>query len=228
MFLTSCFVFDKKLQEVQVRIDKSIVQDIDSIYLQEGTYFETISAMNSKKIIKRIEKYSFFPYSQNIRIKIILTNSQEIVSNTFNTRFTTKIRISRIEGRIQFKQVKETNFEKYGLVIPIILLTILVIKVPVALMIINPSNKLGFLRDYCGINLVYLTIFIISMAIISDRFIIFLYPFYFLILIADMVFLTRLYNDKGIKRPIIAAILSNILFLTIGQFIITFAIMFNM
>jgi hypothetical protein len=169
-----------------------------------------------------------FPFSQNIRIKIILTNSQEIVSNTFNTRFTTKIRISRIEGRIQFKQVKETNFEKYGLVILIILLTILVIKVPVALMIINPSNKLGFLRDYCGINLVYLTIFIISMAIISDRFIIFLYPFYFLILIADMVFLTRLYNDKGIKRPIIAAILSNILFLTIGQFIITFAIMFNM
>jgi hypothetical protein len=226
MLLTSCFVFDK-LQEVEVRIDKSIIQEIDSIYLQEGTYFETIRNVNSKKIIKGIEKYTFFPYDQSIRIKILLKNSQEIVSSAFNTRFTNKIRISRVEEKIQFTQVKETNFKKYGSVILIIILTILIIKVPIALMIISPSNKLTFIRDYCGINLSYLTLFIILMAIFSDQFIIFLYPYYFVILIADILFLTRLYNDKGLKRPIIAAILSNILFLTIGQFVITFAIMFS-
>jgi hypothetical protein len=226
MLLTSCFVFDK-LPEVEVKIDKSLVQEIDSIFLEEGAYFETIRDVNRKGINKANQKYSFFPYDQNFRIKLLLKNSQEIVSSTFNKRFTTIIRISRDKEKIQFIQVKETKLKKYGLVIFIIILTVIIIKVPIALLVISPSDKLTFIRDYGGINMVYLTLFILLIAIFSDKFIIFLYPYYFVIIIADILFLTSFYNDKGVKRPIIAAVLSNILFLTIGQFVITFAIMMS-
>ncbi len=94
-----------------------------------------------------------------------------------------------------------------------------------ALLIINPELKKDFILKYSGLNLAYLVVIGILFAVFKDSYILFLYPSYLIIITLDLLFLTKFYKERGKTRPIIAGIVSNLLFLTIGQLAITFAIM---
>ncbi|MFQ3578685.1 MAG: hypothetical protein SNJ71_00915 [Bacteroidales bacterium] len=226
--LTSCFVFDKIPGEVRVTIDKSIVSDIDSVFLIDNSQYVDLEERNSVKVISEIKDYSFYSSRQNARIKIKLKDSKEYFSDSTITQGSEgEIKISRVDNKVKFEKIVRTNFQKYAPLILIVLLIVLITKVPVALLIIWPSSRIKFLMYYGGLNMIYLIIFILSLILFSDAFVVFLYPFYLIVLISDLFFFVKYYQEKRTFRLVIAAIVSNLLFLTVGQFIITFAIMNN-
>jgi len=225
--LSSCFVFDK-IPEVRVTIDKSLESDIDSVFLIDNSQYVDLKERNSIKVTSEIKDYSFYSYRPNARIKIKLKDSKEYFSDSTITQGSEgKIKISRLDNKVRFEKIVRTNFQKYAPLILIVLLIVLITKVPVALLIIWPSSKVEFLLYYGGLNLVYLIIVILSLILFSDAFVVFLYPFYLIVLISDLFFFAKYYQEKRTFRLVIAAIVSNLLFLTVGQFIITFAIMNN-
>lgn len=225
--LTSCFVFDK-IPEVRVTIDKSIVSDVDSVFLIDNSQYLDLKERNSVKVISEIKDYSFYSSGQNARIKIKLKDSKEYFSDSTITQGSEgEIKISRVDNKVKFEKIVRTNFQIYAPLILIVLLIVLITKVPVALLIIWPSSRIMFSMYYGGLNLIYIIIFILSLISFSDTFVVFLYPFYLIVLISDLFFFVRYYQEKRTFRLVIAAIVSNLLFLTVGQFIITLAIMNN-
>lgn len=222
--LTSCFVFDK-IPEINIKIDKPILSEIDSIILIDSlTYSNTEE--NYVKVTDEFQDYRIMSFESSVRIKLKLKNSSYITSDLIEIiNDKDKIFISKHENKYEFNIIKESKFKKYATIFFIVLLLVLLTKIPVALLIISPVSKFEFLKHYGGLNLIYLVLFTVCLLIFSEGFVAFLYPFYFIVLASDLLFLTKYYNDKGTARPIIAGIISNLLFLTLGQFIITFAIM---
>jgi len=224
---SSCFVFDK-IPAVDVTLDKSLIADIDSIFLIVNSQSIDLKERNSVKVSSDIKDYSFYTHRSNARIKIKLKDSKEYFSDsTITENPEGKIKISRVDNKIRFKKVVRTNFQKYVPLILIILLIILITKVPVALLIIWPSSKLEFLLHYGGVNIIYLIIVILSYIIFSDAFVVFLLLFYLIVFMSDLFFFAKYYQDKRTYRLVIAAIVSNLLFFTVGQFLITFALMYT-
>jgi hypothetical protein len=222
--LTSCFVFDKLLK-LNVNIDKSILSEIDSVFLIDSSEFSN-EGVNQLKVTNDILDYKLVTDESKVKIRLKLRNSSYITSNTIETSNSNdKIYISKHDYKYTFNVIKESKFQKYSILFFIVLIVLLSTKIPIALLIISPSSKIDFLKQYGGLNLIYLGIFIICLLIFLPGFIGFLYLFYFVVLVSDLFFLIKYYDDKGIARPIIAGLISNLLFLTIGQFIITFAIM---
>jgi len=222
--LTSCFVFDK-VPLIRIIVDKSILSEIDSILLIGSSEFSN-ELVNQLKVTKDIQEYKLVTDESKVKIRLKLRNSDYITSNTIETsNSNNKIYVSKRDNNYTFNVIKESKFQKYSIMFFIVLLVLLLTKIPIALLIISPSSKIDFLKQYGGLNLIYLGIVIICLLIFSSGFIGFLYLFYFVFLVSDLVFLIKYYDDKGIAKPIIAGLISNLLFLTIGQFIITFAIM---
>ena len=224
MLVTSCFVFDK-LPEINIKIDDSILSEIDSIMLIDSSQYSNTEE-NSLKVINDFQDYKLMTYESSVRIKLKLKNSKYITSDLIEIiNGSDKIFISKQEDKYEFNLIEESKIQKYATVFLIVLLLVLLTKIPVALLIISPVSKTEFLKHYGGLNLIYLVLFTVCLLIFSAGFVAFLYPFYFIVFASDLLFLTKYYDDKGTGRPILAGIISNLLFLTLGQYIITFAIM---
>ena len=221
--LTSCFVFDKA-PGVSIKIEKSILPEIDSIFLinvsQDSNVYQS---RRGRKVTEDQSRY--FLYSsikESSKIKLQLTNSSVIISDsTFIINHSPKIFISKNDGVIGFSQIERNSFQIYSKMALVIFIILFVTKVPVATLINKPKSKLRFMLLFAGLNLLYVLICMILIGFLKEMFAIMLYPFYIIVLGADITFLIKQYPDSGKSRPIIAGVVSNLLFLTIGQFIIT-------
>lgn len=227
ILLTSCFPIDRS-PIVHVTIEKSLIPEIDSIFLIETSHSYQTRETNSQKVKADINEYSFLlsGFNSVIRIKLKLKDTIEVISDSLMINDSKdKIKIAGQANKIKFEKIIKTKFQSYTPFIFIILLVILIAKIPLSVLIIWPSQKVRFIKLYSGLNCLYLLIFIIPMIIFSDIMIFLLYPFYLCVLLIDLIFLVKEFHEKGVLRPIIAGILGNLVFLTLGQLIITFAMM---
>jgi hypothetical protein len=223
--LTSCFVFDKP-PSAKIEIEKSLLPEIDSIFLNAESPNNDNRMWFGKKVTIGQSTYFLYPIHSNSRIKLTMTNSNNIFSDsTIFKNSPSLIRITKNNGSIGFNPIVKSKFQMYMPLILVIFIILFFTKVPIALIINRPLLKWRFVLLYTGLNFIYLLIFIAFISILEDKFAILLYPYYFIIIGSDIIFLTKLNPGKGLARPIIAGIISNLLFLTIGQFVITFAIM---
>jgi hypothetical protein len=226
VLLTSCFVFDKP-PNAKIEIEKSILPEIDSIFLNHESPNNYYQNCCGKKITLDQAIYYLYPVRSNSRIKLILANSKIIFSDsTIFKKATFLIRISKSNGIIGFTPIVKSKIQMYFPLILVIFLIVFITKVPISLVINRPALKWRFVLLYTGLNLIYLLIFIVFIGLFEDKFAVLLYPFYLIILGCDIMFLIKQKTDKGLVTPIISGIVSNLLFLTIGQFAITFSFMY--
>jgi hypothetical protein len=223
--LTFCFVFDKA-PNAKINIEKTALSEIDSIFLTDGSKDNINQSWIGKKVTMDQSTYFLYPVRQNSRIKLRLINSEVIYSDsTIILNPSSVIKISENNGVIGFSKIVKTDLQRYISMFFAVFIIVFFTKVPIALLINKPQSKWRFMLQYTGLNLIYLLIVILLLSILNDIFAILLYLFYLIVLGSDITFLIKQYPDKGVIRPIIAGIVSNLIFLTIGQFIITFAIM---
>jgi hypothetical protein len=222
---TSCFVFDKA-PSVKIKIEKSALSEIDSIFLTDYSPNTFNQLWSGNKVTINQSTYFLYPVRQNSRIKLRLTNSNVIFSDsTLLLDRSSIIKISKNSGVIGFNKIVKTEHQRYISLFLVIFMIVIITKVPIASLISRPNSKWRFMLLYAGLNLIYLLIVMLLTSFLKDSFATMLYPFYLIVLGSDMVFLIKQHPDRGLTRPIIAGIVSNLLFLTIGQFIATFAIM---
>jgi|GEM_PF-2797526 len=222
--LTACFPFDK-IPEVEIKIDNSAISTIDSleIYLLDSY---TDNEHEEFKVYTDNKEYKFLSHAQNAIIKITLKDRKQIRSKTLKLgEFKNRIIISKVDKKYVFEKKVESKIIKYGSIFLILFTIVFISKIPMALLIINPELKKDFILKYGGLNLAYLAVIGILFAVFKDSYILFLYPSYLIIIILDLLFLIKFYKERGKTRPIIAGIVCNLMFLTIGQLAITFAIM---
>lgn len=222
--LTACFPFDKT-PEVKIKIDNSAISTIDSIEIYLLDSYRD-NEHEEFKVSTDNKEYKFLTHAQNTTIKLTLKDRKQIRSKTLKLgEFKNRIIISKVDKNYVFEKKEESKIIKYGSILLIIFTIVFISKIPMALLIINPELKKDFILKYGGLNLAYLVVIGILFAVFKDSYILFLYPSYLIIITLDFIFLTNLYKERGKTRPIIAGIVSNLLFLTIGQLAITFAIM---
>jgi hypothetical protein len=224
LILNSCAAIDIS-PIIHVTIDNSVISEIDSIFLINNMEAYDLKDINAKKVTIGTNEYSFYRVQPVVILKLKLKNGKQLTSGTFIKKDShDKIIVSAKNNKIYFEKISRSSFQKYAPLIIIILLVVLIIKLPITLLIIWPSSKIKLLRDLSLLNLLYLVLFVVLMIVISDVMIFLLYPFYFCVLLVDLIFLAKEYNEKGLLRPILTGVVSNLAFITIGQFILTFAL----
>jgi hypothetical protein len=223
--LTSCFVFDKA-PNVRINIEKTALSEIDSLFLTGDSRDNINQLWIGKKVTMDQSTYFLYLVHQNSRIKLRLTNSKVIFSDsTIILNPSSVIKISKNNGEIGFSKIVKSESLRYISMFLAIFMIVFIIKVPIATLINRPNSKWRFMLIYTGLNLIYLFVVILLINFLDDIFAILLYPFYLIVFGSDIIFFLKQNPDRSLTRSIIAGIVSNILFLTIGQFIITFAIM---
>ena len=223
VLLTACFPFDK-IPEVKINFDKASISTIDSLEILNDTYSD--HEQENFKVSESIKEYKIYTHGHNVTIRLTLKDKQKIKSNSIKLgESKNQIFISKVDKNYVFEKKEESKILKYGTILLIIFAIIFITKIPIALLIIQPELKRNFILKFSGLNLAYLIVFGILLAIFKAGFSLYLYPGYMVILILDLLFFINFYNERGKIRPIIAGIVSNLLFLTIGQLAITFAMM---
>ena len=223
--LTSCFVFDLA-PGVKIKIEKSILPEIDSISLLEVSQDSIWESGGSIKITPNKQSYFLYTFFEKARIQIHLNNSTKVLSDSiFGPSHSHTIIISGNDGVIAFNQVEKNKKQTYLSGFLLVFAILLITKVPVATLIIKPNSKLRFMMLFAGLNFLYLLIFVVLLIFLKELLLFMLYPIYLIVLLTDTAIFLRLYREGGISRPILAGVISNFLFLTIGQFAITFLAM---
>ena len=223
VLLTACFPFDK-IPEVKIKLDKASISTIDRLEILNDNYSD--HEHENFKVSDHNKEYKIYTHAQNVTIRLTLKDKRKIKSNTIILgEFKNHIFISKVDKNYVFEKKEESKILKYGTILLIIFAIIFITKIPIALLVIHPELKRNFILKFGSLNLAYLILFGILLSIFKVGFILFLYPGYMVILILDLLFFINVYNERGKTRPIIAGIVSNLLFLTIGQLAITFAIM---
>ena len=214
--MTGCICIDRKL-ETKITIDKTAINEIDSLYLLTGQSDYDSLNFNSTSVSSDENEYRF---SDVGRIKVKLKNNTVIESKSDNW---SRIKISKSNNKFIFEKIETSEtfrMTKYYIVTFII---IFLIKVLTSLFIISPNKKVNFIIYFGLLNLLYFMLFEFFTGLIMN----YLFSFYIAILILDLIFLIIKFSQKGHLRPILAGLISNVLFFTIGQFLITIYIMIS-
>jgi len=220
----SCFSFDK-LPETIIEIDKSIISLIDSVEIISNNSYPEESEPQ-KVIVKDETRYDFGFESNRFIVKLILKDKSIVKSKLFdNYELKDVIYISKDNSSFKFEPVEESHLFKKIMTFLAIIISILITKVPIALLIIQPENKKEFFVRFAGINLIYFLCLALILLVFLDAFILFYILSYFVVFIADILYLTTNYGDSSKLKPILAAIVSNLLFITIGQIMIMILLM---
>ena len=136
------------------------------------------------------------------------------------------VQLQKVNNKITAEPVVKSKTIWYMTIDLIAFIVILITKIPSALLILWPKDKLRFIGRWIISNLLYLTFFILLFRLLGNgnyKYIVF---YYGLVLIADFVLLEYWYKreSKTIKIAL-AALVSNLVFLTAGQLAITFILM---
>jgi len=211
---------------INVHIDKSIISNVDSIFMVDSStrYYDE----KSRKIEPGVFDYSLLRTYSQFQIKLKLKKSQVIISDTIKILNTADIiSITKVDNKINFKLISESKISKYVFIFFISLVVLLTIKILTTILILSPNSVMTYIKQISTLNLIYLVIFYPLIIVFESGYGFILFCAFLITLISDLVFLQSYYNDKGQVRTIIAGIISNILFWTIGLFILSFLIFIN-
>jgi len=209
-----------KMPVICVRIDKSIISNVDSVFLINDSQIQ--NSTDRYKVTSDQKEYLFKGYHGVSKISIKLKNSPKHLNDTtLITEKNATFVVKQINDKICFQQYHRSKLMNIMIQLIVLFLTLLLVKIPIAMLIMTPDSKKRFLINFGMINLLYLLVLIGLIVIMQDLFIGAIYLFMILIMIsADLIFLNQKYNEKGILRPIIATIASNALFFIIGLLLI--------
>ncbi len=103
--LSSCLSMEPAMPQVKVNVDKELISQIDSILLLENSGYIDLKRMNSIRINAPLNKYIFYSFKGNVRIKLKLLDSKEILSDLISvTKSETRIKVDKFGDKIIFKE----------------------------------------------------------------------------------------------------------------------------
>lgn len=222
MFLicvTSCFASVKRNRNIV--LDKTIAFSLDSLNVIDS--LQDISFQNGIKVNSVTKKYSFPTFKKGMRIALKFKDGRTYLADkkviaVDNQKVIIKMRYNKPI----FHQY--TRFEMVAPVMIVALIVLLMIKLPVAMSVLKPDSRKIFIFRY------FLLIFsVIVQFTIQFSMNIFSLPIFFLQIllfpvIIDYFYLWFFYRQIKIGRLILTSIISNLVFNTIGLFIIYFII----
>ena len=92
------------MPQVKVTVDKELISQIDSIFLIENLQTFDLKEINSIRVNAPENKYEFYSHKGNMRIKLKLSDSKEIFSDSMIvTKSKTKVKIEKRGDKIIFK-----------------------------------------------------------------------------------------------------------------------------
>jgi len=220
---SKCFAVDPSPYGYIV-INKSLASEIDSIIIIKDSKQTNFDDIYKIKVMDGVNQYSPDFRLINIRIKLKLKNNTEITSDEMSAfGKENKINIYKVKGQIRIEKEVESFFLKYGRFILIALIIILVTKLPIALLMLRPENKIKFLKQFSLINLAYIFIIIIPYILQIDILsvvMVFLTPI--IIILSDEIYITKYYKVNTVFGALIVSLLSNLIFLIAGLILVFF------
>jgi hypothetical protein len=216
--LNSCFNMDR-VPEFKVIIDKGLKDKIQLICMVDSIY----NNLHYEDICKEVGhsgEIKFMEFGNGSKISIKFKDSTEYLSNYIELGESFTYKISRENGHIKIVPYEESRFLGCILLVLIAFVVSWIAKIPVAMLIMKPDDKKQFLITGSIYTLIYLVSFLaIAMAI--PFFLIF---FYLIMAVTDYLNYSKM-EESTVFKSVLASLVSNILFFTIGQFVITFAAM---
>ena len=225
LIFSSCFPFDKH-PEIKIRFDKTIAEEASKLFLTDSTG----TIVDSKGIVVEKGQLNYrmeiSDYKTKIGIVLKFTNSGQpdyhlLLTSSF------AIELKKVNGQIIAEPIVNSKFSRFILIGLIAFIAILLTRIPAALLIIWPGQKLRFMGRWIVVSLIYITAFILLFGFIDKLDAKFLVFFYLFILISDYMLLRHWYKTElHIVRILAAAFVSNLIFITGGHYIVTIGLMY--
>lgn len=213
-FTTVCMAIDR-MPEIRIKIDKSIISEVDSVYLIKD--FQNVSSTDQNEVSPNQKWYSFSGFHGKSRISIKLKNSYNLLTDTtLAIGRNATIIIKKHKNKIYFQEYHQSVFWRISKILVVLLIALLFVKLPIAMLIISPISKRRFLVNFAMTNLIYFVVFFGLIGIMRDTLSLVLFPLILMITISDLFFLKSRDEDCGIVRLIFATLISNVLYFTTG------------
>lgn len=217
LLVTSISAIDRRA-ELIVNIEKNIIAEIDSIEFIpiSNTKLESNSIM---KVTDEQTQYSFNPTGSKSVIVLKLKNKSMVRSQQIEMAgFEDNIYVTEKDGKFFIGKKIDSKIFYNTIMFLVALVLILITKLPTPLLLIKPKSTKGYLLKVSGLNLIYLLL-LSSTLIVHYKFMTFIWiAIYLLMIVLDAVFYTKLDKNNRKPRAIIASLISNLLFITAGQF----------
>ena len=225
ILLTSCFPFDMR-PSVKIKLDSQLTRDASELCLTDS--LGTVLTDKCTPVQKGKSNYRIWieNYKKATGILIRFKDAarpgyHQMLSGSWN------VQVNESNGIITFTPFVSSKFRRTALIGLFAFLVILFTKIPSALLVLWPGQKLSFLGRLILLNLVYVSFYILVFGIKGDLAFKMLIIFYLIILLTDFLLLRHWYRRKSMQVRIIAsALFSNLVFVTLGHFVLTFLIMY--
>jgi len=225
ILLTTCFPFDMR-PSVKIKLDSQLIAEADEFCLTDS--LGTVLTNKCTPVKKGKSSYRIWIENYKTKTGIFIRfkdaarpGYHQILSGTWN------VQVNESNGIITTTPFVPSKFGRTALIGLFAFLVILFTKIPSALLVLWPGQKLSFLGRLIILNLLYVSVYILVFGIKGDMAFKMLIIFYLIILLTDFFLLRYWYRRKSMQIRIIAsALFSNLVFVTLGHFILTFLIMY--
>lgn len=217
LLVTSISALDRRA-ELIVSIEKNIIAEIDSIEFIpiSNTKLESNSIM---KVTAEQTQYSFNPTGSKSVIVLKLKKKSMVRSQQIEMAgFEDNIYVTESDGKFFIGKKIDSKVFYNTLFFLVALVLILITKVPITMLLIKPKSIKDYLLKASGLNLIYLLLLSYTLVVHYKYITLIFFAIYLLMMVLDAIFYTKMEPDNKKTRAIIAAVLSNLLFITLGQF----------
>lgn len=192
---------DRAAPELKIWVDNSLKYQIDSLYIVPVGYDDV-------EAIKVDSAYNFYEESfshGNFKIKVLFINGDTLVSQPFYSDDDSRIEITTKNNNVQFVLQRESKGESNIPSIIINILFFILLKIAIPLFIFKPSSKTLFIVGIIGsflLGVLFCFLFVPDFALIG----------LILNLALDISIYLKLNKEEKRTKPILIALLSNILY----------------
>ena len=221
ILLSGCFVFDK-IPGIEIKIDKTIKSIISEICIEDSSIYRDADTC---QIIESGNNYFFSSEKDKVKFKLFFKDSTFFVTNVIDlSKEYDYVEIKKTGNNIIVEPIKESKTKKYFFIILYTYLIIWLTKIPISLALLELPQKIKFIIYWSKIQAIYLIIFVLLCVMLQEKIIILILLYYIFVGVADYIILWKKYEIDN-KKIVLAVVLSNIIFFTIGQFLITIVMM---
>ena len=202
-----------------IYLDKTIISSLDSLNVVDGQ--QGASFTDGQKVKPGSKEFYFPNFRKGLRIALKFKDGQIFLSDTkvikSNDR---RVIIKKKYGRPIIHQY--SKFESVYPIMIVALLVLLLTKLPVVMLILQPESKRIFVIRYSLLILLSVLMFFFETMLKIPSFVFIILQLFYLAPIFDYIYLW-IFN-RQIKRAklITASIVSNLTFNTIGVFLMYF------
>ncbi len=225
ILLSSCFPFDMR-PSMKIKLDSQLIAEADELCLTDS--LGTVLTDKCTPVQKGKSNYRIWIENYKTKTGIFIRFKDgarpgyyQMLSGSWH------VQVNESDGIITTTPFVPSKFGRTALIGLFAFMVILFTKIPSALLVLWPGQKLNFLGKVIILNLVYVSVYILVFGIKGDMAVNMLIIFYLIILLTDFLLLRFWYRRKSMQIRIIAsALFSNLVFVTLGHFVLTFLIMY--